>query len=56
MFTVQLALKTSSQATHSKKLKSAVQLNVIKNMRGGLAISDSKKKIQVVKRRGFEPR
>lgn len=41
-FTVQLALKTSSQATRSNKLKEAMQLNVIKNMNGGGAIGNSK--------------
>ena len=41
-FTVQLALKTSSQAIRSNKLKEAMQLNVIKNMNGGGAIGNSK--------------
>lgn len=41
-FTVQLALKTSSQATRSNKLKEAMQLNVIKSMNGGGATGNSK--------------
>jgi len=43
-FTVQLALKTSSQATRSNTLKEAMQLNVIKNMNGGGATDNSKEK------------